>query len=91
MIDYGLIYFERYQKMESQRAANPSAKIRSELTSKWSKLTTQEVKEIFENHNKLPEALKRRYSMSEDDAQKESALFFKPYDKKKFSAQKTKD
>ncbi len=69
--------------MESQQSTNPEAKISLALSTKWSKLTSPEVKEIVANHNKLPEVLKRRYSMSKDDAQKESASFFKPYEQKK--------
>lgn len=74
--------------MESPTSTNPEEKISTALTSKWSKLTSPEVKEIVQDHDKLPEVLKRRYSMSKDDAQRASLSFFKPYERKKFSGQK---
>jgi len=68
--------------MESQNVTNPEEKVRSALSSKWSKLTNIEVKDIVKDHNKLSGALKKSYSMSIDKAQKESAAFFKPFEQK---------
>lgn len=69
--------------MESQKTTNPEEQIRSALTLKWPKLSSPEVKEIIANHDKLSAVLKRRYSLSRDDAQKESTAFFKPFDEKR--------
>jgi len=75
-------------KKVSQKTSNHDSDMNKALSTKWSKLTAPEVQGIVDNHDKLSEVLRRRYSMTTDDAQKESATFFKPYGAKKTTAVK---
>ncbi len=66
--------------MENQKQSSSKDNISSALASKWSKLTSPEIKEIVNDHKKLTGVLEKRYSLSHDDAVKKSQSFLKPFE-----------
>lgn len=57
--------------------------IRSQLTSKWPKISKGELDDIVSHHDHLRSSLKKHYKMNDGDAKKEEESFFKSYRAKK--------
>jgi len=60
----------------------PQEKIRTQLTSKWPRLSKGEVEDILSHHDHLGDSLKKHYNLSSVDAKKQAEKFFKSQEAK---------